>query len=109
MTHHTTYTQAPVAQKVPYKILMGKLAKQKKREAKKAQEIKESGLVVARKRPSPAATAGGKNKVKHGGGGGGGGGAGGSSPYPVAGKMKGGMLFLSRDTINASQRRGGRR
>lgn len=89
---------------------MGKLAKQKKREAKKAQEIKESGVVLARKRPSLFGGDGGKKKRKKGGshiGEGGLGGGSSTSPYPVAGKMKGGMLFLNRDTINASQRRGG--
>lgn len=100
--------KAPKAEKTPLKILMGKRAKQKQREAKRQQELKESGVVVARKRPALAsnlAAAAGGGSSRHDKRGSGDIGA---SPYPVVGRMKGGQLVLNRDTIRSLTSRRGR-
>lgn len=101
--------KAPVALKTPFNILIGKRAKAKQRDSRREQEIRESGLVVAKKRPTAASLAsdvlddGGRRKHDSSG-------RVGDSPYPVLGKMRGGTLFLNRDTIQTvTARRGGGR
>ncbi|GAB5034193.1 Hypothetical protein NocV09_01701550 [Nannochloropsis oceanica] len=100
--------KAPTAIKTPFNILIGKLAKHKHRDARRDNELKESGVVVAKKRQSAAALAsevlddGGRRSHDSSG-------RIGDSPYPVLGKMKGGMLYLNRETIQTftAGRRGG--
>lgn len=100
--------KAPTAIKTPFNILIGKLAKHKHRDARRDNEVRESGLVVAKKRQSAAALA---NEVLDDGGRRSHDSSGriGDSPYPVLGKMKGGMLYLNRETIQTvtAGRRGG--
>lgn len=99
--------KAPVAQKTPFNILIGKRSKAKKRDTRREQEARESGLVVAKKRPTAASLAAevlgdvGRRRNDSSG-------RIGDSPYPVLGKMRGGTLFLNRDTIQKMMpRRGG--
>lgn len=101
--------KAPAAIKTPFNILMGKRAKAKQRDARRDNDIRESGVVVAKKRQSAAALAnqilddGGRRKHDSSG-------KIGETPYPVLGKMKGGTLFLNRGTIQRATmgKRGGR-
>ncbi len=111
--HSHGLAQAPKSEKTPLNILVGKRAKRKQRDSKREQEVRESGMVVAKKRLSAhalaaegkeAAAPGMRHKKL-------GSGDIGASPYPVVGKMRGGTLFLSRDTVRsvtAKSRGGGR-
>lgn len=77
--------------------------------------MRESGLVVAKKRLSAHALAAEGKEAAAGAAAGGarrhkqlGSGDIGASPYPVVGKMRGGTLFLNRDTVKSVTARGGR-